>query len=58
MNKNRDLLELFKEVALRVDKRALPHVMRSSKIGELGIDSLSGDANRRRIGNRAGNHDS
>jgi acyl carrier protein len=41
MNKNRDLLELFKDVALRVDKRALPHVMRSSKIGELGIDSLS-----------------
>lgn len=41
MNKKRDLLELFKEVALRVDKRALPNVTRSSKISELGIDSLS-----------------
>lgn len=41
MNKKRDLLELFKDVALRVDKRALPHVTRASKIGELGIDSLS-----------------
>jgi acyl carrier protein len=41
MNEKRDLLELFKDVALRVDKRALPHVTRSSKISELGIDSLS-----------------
>lgn len=41
MNKKRDLLELFKDVALRVDKRALPNVSRSSKISELGIDSLS-----------------
>jgi acyl carrier protein len=41
MNEKRDLLELFKEVALRVDKRALPHVTRASKISELGIDSLS-----------------
>jgi len=41
MNENRDLLGLFKEIALRVDKRALPHATRASKIGELGIDSLS-----------------
>jgi acyl carrier protein len=41
MNEKRDLLELFKEVALRVDKRAMPHVTRASKISELGIDSLS-----------------
>jgi acyl carrier protein len=41
MNEKRDLLELFKEVTLRVDKRALPHVTRASKISELGIDSLS-----------------
>ncbi|MBK9261751.1 MAG: acyl carrier protein [Polyangiaceae bacterium] len=41
MNEKRELLELFKDVALRVDKRALPHVTRESKISELGIDSLS-----------------
>lgn len=41
MNENRDLLELFKEIAQRVDKRALPNVSRSSKISDLGIDSLS-----------------
>jgi acyl carrier protein len=41
MKKKPDLLELFKEVALRVDKRALPQVTRASKIAELGIDSLS-----------------
>jgi acyl carrier protein len=41
MNEKRDLLELFKEIALRVDKRALPNVSRSSKISDLGIDSLS-----------------
>jgi acyl carrier protein len=41
MNDKRDLLELFKEVALRVDKRALPNVSRTSKISDLGIDSLS-----------------
>jgi acyl carrier protein len=41
MDKKRDLLELFKDVAVRVDKRALPHVTRASKISDLGIDSLS-----------------
>jgi acyl carrier protein len=41
MNEKRDLLELFKDVASRVDKRALPNVSRSSKISDLGIDSLS-----------------
>lgn len=41
MNEKRDLLQLFKDVALRVDKRALPHVTRTSKISDLGIDSLS-----------------
>jgi acyl carrier protein len=41
MNEKRDLLELFKDVASRVDKRALSNVSRSSKISDLGIDSLS-----------------
>ena len=41
MSQNRDLLELFKTVAARVDKRAFPDVTRSSVITELGIDSLS-----------------
>lgn len=41
MNEKRDLLQLFKDVALRVDKRALPHVTRTSKISDLGIDSLA-----------------
>jgi acyl carrier protein len=41
MNEKRDLLEMFKNVAMRVDKRALPNVTRGSKISELGIDSLS-----------------
>ncbi|HMY17071.1 MAG TPA: phosphopantetheine-binding protein [Polyangium sp.] len=41
MNEKRDLLELFKDIALRVDKRALPHVTRTSKISDLGIDSLA-----------------
>ena len=41
MNEKRDLLELFKDIALRVDKRALPHVTRTSKIADLGIDSLA-----------------
>jgi len=41
MNEKRDLLEIFKDVAARVDKRALPNVSRSSKISDLGIDSLS-----------------
>jgi len=41
MNEKRDLLELFKSVAARVDKREFPHVKRESVITELGIDSLS-----------------
>ena len=41
MNDKRDLLEMFKNVAARVDKRAFPHVTLESKISELGIDSLS-----------------
>ena len=40
MNGKRDLLEMFKNVAARVDKRAFPHVTLESKISELGIDSL------------------
>ena len=41
MSQNRDLLELFKTVAARVDKRDFPDVTRTSVITELGIDSLS-----------------
>lgn len=41
MTEKRDLLEMFKTVAARVDKRAFPHVTHASKISELGIDSLS-----------------
>lgn len=41
MTQTRDLLELFKTVAARVDKRDFPHVTRQSVITELGIDSLS-----------------
>jgi acyl carrier protein len=41
MTEKRDLLELFKTVAARVDKRAFPNVTRKSVITELGIDSLS-----------------
>ena len=41
MTANRDLLELFKTVAARVDKRDFPKVTRQSVITELGIDSLS-----------------
>ena len=37
----RDLLELFKTLAARVDKKAFGHVTRQSVITELGIDSLS-----------------
>lgn len=36
-----DLLEMFKAVAKKVDKRDFPHVTRESVITELGIDSLS-----------------
>jgi len=35
------MLEMFKTVAARVDKREFPHVTRDSIITELGIDSLS-----------------
>ena len=41
MSDKRDLLEMFKAVVARVDKKALPHVTRESVITELGIDSLS-----------------
>ena len=41
MTEQRDLLEMFKVVATRVDKREFPHVMPGSVITELGIDSLS-----------------
>lgn len=41
MTQHRDLLELFKTIAARVDKREFPKVSRQSVITELGIDSLS-----------------
>ena len=41
MTDKRDLLQLFKTVAARVDKREFPNVTKSSVITELGIDSLS-----------------
>ena len=41
MSDQRDLLELFKAVAARVDRREFPHVTRESVITDLGIDSLS-----------------
>src|SRR5262249_26027525 len=41
MTQNRDLLELFKTIAARVDKREYPSVTRKSVITEIGIDSLS-----------------
>lgn len=41
MTEKRDLLEMFKTVAARVDKRPFPHVTKDSVITELGIDSLS-----------------
>jgi acyl carrier protein len=41
MNQKRDLLEIFKTVAKRVDKRDFPNLKRESKITEIGIDSLS-----------------
>ena len=41
MTEKRDLLELFKSVAARVDKREFPNVTRKSVITDLGIDSLS-----------------
>jgi acyl carrier protein len=41
MTAKQDLLEMFKTVAARVDKREFPDVTRTSVITELGIDSLS-----------------
>ena len=41
MTQNHNLLEMFKTVAARVDKRDFPDVTKSSVITELGIDSLS-----------------
>ena len=37
----KNLLEMFKTVATRVDKRDFPHVNSDSVITDLGIDSLS-----------------
>jgi acyl carrier protein len=41
MSQSRNLLEMFKTVAARVDKREFPQVTYASVITELGIDSLS-----------------
>lgn len=41
MTEQRDLLQMFKTVAARVDKREFPNVTSASVITELGIDSLS-----------------
>jgi acyl carrier protein len=41
MSDKKNLLEMFKVVAARVDKREFPHVTAESVITELGIDSLS-----------------
>ncbi|MFO0762539.1 MAG: phosphopantetheine-binding protein [Byssovorax sp.] len=41
MTEQRDLLDLFKTVAARVDKKSFPAVTRKSVITDLGIDSLS-----------------
>ena len=41
MSDKKNLLEMFKTVAARVDKRDFPHVNHESVITELGIDSLS-----------------
>jgi acyl carrier protein len=41
MTEKSDLLNMFKVVAARVDKREFPDVTSSSVITELGIDSLS-----------------
>lgn len=41
MNENRDVLEMFKTVAARVDKREFSQVTRDAVITELGIDSLA-----------------
>lgn len=41
MTEKKNLLEMFKVVAARVDKREFPNVDGKSVITELGIDSLS-----------------
>ena len=41
MNKNDDLITLFKQVATEVDKREFREVTGDSVISDLGIDSLS-----------------
>jgi acyl carrier protein len=41
MTEKRDLLQMFKTVAARVDKREFPDVTKSSVLTELGIDSLA-----------------
>jgi len=41
MNDKRNVLEMFKAVAKKVDKREFTHVKREAKLTELGIDSLS-----------------
>jgi len=41
MTEKRNLLDMFKVVAARVDKREFPNVSSESVITELGIDSLS-----------------
>ena len=41
MTEKRNLLDMFKVVAARVDKREFPNVNTESVITELGIDSLS-----------------
>lgn len=41
MTDKTNLLEMFKTVAARVDKREFPNVTAGSVITELGIDSLS-----------------
>ena len=41
MNNDTKLLDMFKAVATRVDKRDFPNVTQASVITDLGIDSLS-----------------
>ena len=41
MTEKKNLLEMFKTVAARVDKRDFPHLTSDSVITDLGIDSLS-----------------
>jgi acyl carrier protein len=41
MTDKTNLLEMFKTVAARVDKREFPNITAASVITELGIDSLS-----------------